>query len=330
VRIFGWAADDTGPGWYRLRVPLAELSRQGHETLVSTTMPAEWLETADVIVGQRVCQPGATKRWLGLARGEYGRRPLLVFEVDDDLWNVDASNVPAHKTFRGELLDNLTMCCRAADIVTVSTEPLADVVRKINPNVVVLPNQLPPEIFAPSAQAFPTTRFTVGWTGGASHVMDMMECVDGVRQFLRRHRDVVFHNVGTMFDHVRRGIPDDQWRATPWQDEIPDYYRMLDFTVGIAPLRPSVFNQSKSELKFLEYAARGIVPVVSDYGPYARVAKEAGCGFLVTRPYEWAATLSALRRSASIVAGESGEVQQFAKTRHIEKHWQSWEAVYGS
>lgn len=330
MRIFGWAADDAGPGWYRLRVPFGELDKHGHETLVDTRMPDEWLETADVIVGQRVAQPGAVKRWERLAAGVYGHRPMLVFEIDDDLWEVDPSNVPAWKFFKeggNQLLDNLTKCARLADVCTVSTEPLADVIRKINPNVVVLPNQLPAAAYRTPWTEIP---FTVGWTGGASHMLDVVECVDGLRQFMRRHSDARFHNIGTEFPHLRAAVPDGQWRATPWQTDIDAYYRSIDFTVGIAPLRPSVFNQSKSDLKFLEYAARGVVPVMSDAGPYSKVVREAGCGFLINRPHEWATTLRALYATPSIVADEAREARQWAETRSIAKHWQEWEAVYVS
>lgn len=335
TRIFGWAADNTGPGWYRLRVPLSELARHGYETSVSTTMPESALEEADVIVGQRVCQPGATKRWERLAAGHYGRRPMLVFEIDDDLWDIDPTNAPAWNFYRRspELLDNLTMCARLADVCTVTTEPLAEVVRKINPNVVILPNQLPPEAFfqhnpSPSGDGVLSGRFTVGWTGGASHSADVAEIQSPLRQFFRRSPGSEFHNVGTLFTTTAAAVPAGLLRITKWNDDLPAYYRAIDFTVGLAPLRPSPFNQSKSELKFLEYSARGAVTVATNHGPYARTMPEAGCGFLVDRTHEWGSTLRALYTTPSIVEDEAWEARRYAETRRIEKHWQEWEAVY--
>jgi hypothetical protein len=56
------------------------------QTHVATTMPEEWMRIADVIVGQRVCQPGATIRWQQMAREG---RCALVFECDDDLLDID-------------------------------------------------------------------------------------------------------------------------------------------------------------------------------------------------------------------------------------------------
>jgi hypothetical protein len=93
-----------------------------------------------VIVGQRVCNPGPTFRWQQMARAE---RCALVYEVDDDLLDVDPSNGPAWSFFSR---------LEVADLVTVSTERLAEVMSKRNRNVIVLPNCVPQSLFdAPHA-----------------------------------------------------------------------------------------------------------------------------------------------------------------------------------
>jgi hypothetical protein len=89
-------------------------------------------------LGQRVCQPGATIRWRQLAREG---RCALVYEVDDDLLDVDPSNGPAWKFFGvPEIRANVIRNIEVAYLVTVSTEPLAEVISKWNRNVMVLPN----------------------------------------------------------------------------------------------------------------------------------------------------------------------------------------------
>jgi hypothetical protein len=333
VKIFGWAADDAGPGWYRLRVPFAELNRNGHDAHVATTMPDWVIEEADVVVGQRVCQPGATTRWKRLAAGVYGRRPFLVFEIDDDLWDIDPANLPAWNFYhRGpELLDNLTACARLADVCTVTTEALADVVRKINPNTVILPNQLPVSAFAQADQvADEFGPFTVGWAGGASHAADMREAVPGVRQFFKRHPAAEFHNVGTLYNDVHRSAmgAGANFRSTRWIADVEAYYQALDFHVGLAPLRPSPFNRSKSEIKFLEYGARGIVTVASNTGPYERAITSSVDGWLVSRPHEWAGILGELYRDSEGRLDMAQSALEVAESRSITKHWQSWETVY--
>jgi hypothetical protein len=332
VNIFGWAADDAGPGWYRLRVPLDELARFGeHTTSVSTTMPDSVLEEADVIVGQRVCQPGSTERWRRLSAGQYGRRPMLVFELDDDLWDLDPSNLPAWNFYRRApgLLDNLRECAKLADVCTVSTEPLADIVRKINPNVVVLPNQLPASAFVDDPIGHDRIGgFAVGWGGGASHLVDVDEMTAGLRQFLRRNSHAQFVNMGTVFETVARAAGS-QLVEYPWTaDIIEHYHRLTGLDVGLAPLRPSVFNQSKSEIKFLEYAAAGAVTIASKHGPYERVIEQGVTGLLVSQPHEWASALRLLAGDPTTRRVMAGRAYAYAQTRSIEIHWRSWEHVY--
>src|SRR3546814_2221534 len=83
---------------------------------------------ADVIIGQRVCMPGPSKLWQSWAKD--GRK--LIFEMDDDLWNVDPANERAYYFFRDQdirrrLVENI----RVAYAVNVSTPDLAgEVVQK--------------------------------------------------------------------------------------------------------------------------------------------------------------------------------------------------------
>jgi glycosyl transferase family 1 len=326
VRIFGWAADNAGPAFYRLRVPFGALERQGWTTSINVTMPDQELEEADTIVGQRVCQPGATERWRRLAAGHYGRRPQLVFEIDDDLWHIDPTNTPAWSFYQQPgMLDNLTECARLADVCTVSTEPLAEVVRKINPNVVVLPNQLPAAAFTP---VYTGGRMEIGWAGGASHAADVDEMVPGLRQHFRRHPQSRYVNMGTAFGSVVTAAPESQRVMLPWTTSMDEHYsRLAAMNVGLAPLRPSIFNRSKSDVKFLEYSAAGAATIATDHGPYAATIRHGETGVLVRQPHEWATALRFLMDPAER-AYIAAHAHHYALTRSIEKHWHEWDAVY--
>lgn len=53
------------------------------------------------------------------------------------------------------------------------------------------------------------------------------------------------------------------------------------FDIGLSPLRENAFNRCKSEIKFLDYSALGLVPVVSDLEPYRDVVSNGLNGYLV-------------------------------------------------
>ena len=72
--------------------------------------------------------------------------------------------------------------------------------------------------------------------------------------------------------------------------EFRSFYQMLsqmDALVGLAPLVPHTFNRSKSNLKFLEYAAQGIATIASNFGPYADSIIDGETGILISDNRDW-------------------------------------------
>lgn len=307
-----------------MALPLGELANRGHDVLVSTVMPDEWLRTADVIVGQRVCQPGATHRWQQLAREG---RCALVYEIDDDLLDVDPANRPAWAFFSSpNIRANIRLNIEVADLVTVSTEPLAEVVRKLNPNVVVLPNCIPAALLdAPPAPG--RKGVVIGWSGGASHTLDIAELGSHLQRFVRRYPDVSLHLMGdaNAAALLSKGIKD-RTRFTPWVEWVPDFHAAIDFDITLAPLRPSPFNASKSAIRCLEAAALGIPVVASDFGPYAEFVQNGSTGFLCKFDYHWTGALRELLDP--FLRREMGRnARALAAEWTIEKQAHLWEAA---
>ncbi|WP_405815587.1 glycosyltransferase [Streptomyces sp. NBC_01390] len=318
-RIFGWAADGGGCGYYRVTLPLNTLKAQGYDTHRHLVMPNAY-NTWDVVVGQRIANPEPTKRWQQLARNG---RHKLVYELDDDLFNVDASSTQAFQFFgqpavRDRMRENLAV----ADCVTVSTEPLAEQIRAYNPNVHVCPNYVPDHT-PPQRQ---DGILTIGWGGSATHGMDFGEVGPHLRRFLERNPRVEFHAVGTDYTSWMR-LPQDQCRFTPWLPDVETFFRTLDFHIAIAPLRPHVFNQSKSWIKALEAAALGIPIVASDLLPYRGFIDHGVTGFLVKRDHEWGQYLRALVEDEAMRLEMGKAAREKAVDYTIEKNYTVWEKV---
>jgi glycosyltransferase involved in cell wall biosynthesis len=317
-RIFGWSADSSGCGFYRIEMPLAEYARRGGQAEWSTEMPDWAREDADVIVGQRVGLSGASRLWQELCRKG---RSLMVLELDDDLWNIDTSNTTAFKTFTPQLLDNLSRNVASAHVVTVTTEALAEVIRPMNTNVVVVPNRIPAWLLEHDKPA--VDDMTIGWAGSGSHAMDWDDAVPQVGRFLKRNPEVHCHIVGGAFRSMA-SWPLDQLRVTHWMQSVEDYYRVLDFDVGLAPLRAHIFNKSKSNLKALEYAALGIPVVASSVGPYEAFIKPEETGLLVRHDHEWDSRLRALTGDTQMRTEMGHNARQLAAQHTIEGNLESW------
>lgn len=346
MKIFGWLADQAGCGYYRVACPLWELERRGHLVAWLEAMPQQVIDEAsewDVIVGQRISLPGPSQIWQQLAEQ---RRTTLVYEIDDDLLHVDRSNPKAHEyyteqkqivayhaslndirfqtiedsTRRQRIIDNI----RVADLVTVSTEPLAAVVREWNPNVVVLPNCVPSQFLDHQRTRNPGT-VTIGWRGGPSHARDFGELAKPLKSFLQKHTGTELHMLGADYtDRVRsrRG----RMRHTGWQP-IEGFVRSVDFDFGVIPLRPSVFNDSKSDLALLEMAALRIPVVASDTGPYRRAVDAGAPALLASTSTEWTKHMTALLDEQTRT--ELGAAaHEWARTRTIQRNAWRWEQAY--
>lgn len=321
VDVFGWMADRAGCGTIRIQLPL-EAIRSGEVTAgYSERMPEDL--AARTIVGQRICNEGPSTMWQALARRP--DRPRLVFELDDDLWQIDGSSPIAHAFYsRPDVLARLEANIRVADAVTCTMEPLAEQLRRFNPNVHVLPNYLPAELLdleRPRQEG----KVTIGWGGSATHAMDIQEIGSQLRQVMNRNRQTELHLIGV--DYSRDLGIRERVRLTTWTKTVPDYWRALDFDIMIAPLRAHVFNASKSALRCLEAAMLGIPVVASDYGPYASFVKHGETGFLVKRDHEWGRYLAQLVNDPAMREEMGANARRQAADWTIESHSEDWKKV---
>lgn len=261
--------------------------------------------------------------WQFSESGQPGRSVATVYEIDDDLWNIHASNKQAEQLTKPEVQAQIDASIRAADAVTVTTNHLAEIVSRLNPNVFVLPNCVDQTLLA--HQRPRRERVTVGWAGGSSHDNDFDSVRKELANFLRRNPAVDMHFVGANHG-TRVGRPDA--RHTGWSLNLVDYMHNLDFDIGIAPLAAHVFNRSKSDLKVLEYATVGIPVVASDYGPYRESVQHGVTGFLVRHPHEWGKYLRALVNDGAMRTEMGENARRWAATRTIQGNAYRWAAVY--
>lgn len=308
--------DGTACGYYRIRLPFDHMKANGLdvEYVREGTAP-----DGSIIVGQRVGDVGFMMYWLK-ARQTH----KLVWETDDDLWTIDPKNFRAIRNFTPEKLYELEQAASVAHLVTVSTEPLAEVMRRYNPNVVVLPNHVDGRIF--DLERPHRDRLTVGWAGGDSHLKDWEMVAPRLRRFLSRNPDVEFHSIGANYQIANKI----KGRHTGWSADLFDYYRTIDFDIGIAPLIPNQFNRSKSAIKALEYSALGIPVIASDVEPYQAFVIDGVTGFLVSKDHEWEARLRDLTHDEGMRLEMGAAAKQHARKWSIDEGWKLWRDAYAS
>jgi GT2 family glycosyltransferase/glycosyltransferase involved in cell wall biosynthesis len=216
----------------------------------------------------------------------------LIFEIDDALLSIDQSH-PEFQHYR-EKLPLIEKLYRCADLVTVSTPEIHDNNIRTAGRVEVIGNCLDENLWFTNhegpTKADRNSILRVGYMGTVTHSNDLQIVADvfeEVRATLKKLHDIKleFHLIGGM-----RGIKG----ASPWYHrvdippdcrEYPRFVRWLrntiDWHIAVAPLADNRLNDSKSEIKYLEYAALGVPGIYSSVGAYKNVIEHGRTGLLV-------------------------------------------------
>lgn len=209
----------------------------------------------------------------------------IIFEIDDDLMNMDKSN-PGYSFFM-EIKKDMEFMARNADVVTVSTDYLKDSIMPLNNNIIVIPNRLIDSWFIPKHnESHPDNIVKIGYMGSIYHSWDLnliQEAITEVkRYFSNKNVDISFELIGGTSEELpfanRIVVPEDcqnYFKFVNW------FRETVDWDIAIAPLEESNLNNAKSELKFLEYAVLKIPGIYSAIGPYKKSVEHERTGLLV-------------------------------------------------
>lgn len=97
----------------------------------------------------------------------------------DDYW-LPTREHPIHQLILENKMNQKIMAnLKAADYVTTTTELFANEIRKLNKNVIVLPNAIDPSEKQFQQKTPPSDKIRVGWLGGSSHLHDL-KLLDGM------------------------------------------------------------------------------------------------------------------------------------------------------
>jgi glycosyltransferase involved in cell wall biosynthesis len=347
-KINVYPADMGGCGWYRIMWPAGALIAQGanveiilphdaDEHQVRTTI---WTNDDGTRIMLAVDEPDCDVAVLQrpLTDTLANAIPLLqakgvkvVVEIDDDFENISPRNVswanvqPSKHSQRNYL--HLRRACEAADLVVVSTQALADIYGR-HGRVAIVPNCVPEAYLWGMGSSSDTVR--IGWSGSTDTHPDDLQVTRGAVQRVIRQTGAEFHVVGTGKGvQSRLGLAEPP-KACGWQpiDLYPSV--MADIDVGIVPLEPTRFNEAKSWLKGLEFAALGVPFVASPTGPYMELLVR-GAGLVANRPKDWDHLLKRL----VLNEGERQEMaeagREVAATLTVEgncdRWWDAWSSA---
>lgn len=344
MRVEVHAADAGGCGYYRLIWPayavesagLAEVEVRIPGTDAPPFLPGLFSEPAH--------------EYVGLGRREWPdvlvlQRPLryplqemiphlqaqgvaVVVELDDDFEQVSRRNyVWSPKLDAAAKI--LHECCDRADLVTVSTPALAERYGQVTP-AVVIPNYVPAFYLGVERQDRDDDEVRVGWTGSVGvHPDDLQVVGNGVATALRGRDDTRVAVVGPD-TRVAKGLGVGRvHHATGWLplDRYPHEVARLD--VGLAPLEHSAFNEAKSWLKPLEYAALGVPCVATPTREYRALFDQypGAIHALADHPAQWRDAVRELL-DPEIRSATGALARAAVASMTIENHRDDWAAAW--
>lgn len=294
---------------WRVQRPLARLRERGVDA-AECWLDADERPTVSpegrVVVLQRVVKGGGedeVRSWVRSLRDSGAL--AVVFEIDDDEispacleWMRAAGGLESVGVARLEAERlALTQTLQACDAVTVSTEPLAEVVRQYTDRpVLVVPNSIDVAWFRERLMGRPEwhgERLSIGWAGGRRPDADLEPMAVAWGRIARRFPAVRFVVAGWQPDCIYREVDDlDRIIRVPWR-ALDDWPAVMQVDIGCTPLADTAFNRAKSPIKLWEYGLAGAAVVASPTVYMDEVAHGASA-FLAETADEWEAMLALL------------------------------------
>lgn len=174
-------------------------------------------------------------------------------------------DIARNKKMMEEIKHNLS----SVDMVTTTTEILADVFREYNPNVRVLPNCIDLSIMNKIDVVRESDDVRMFWAGGQSHWEDFLLLREPLREVFSKYKKLKLVIMGWLAPGVKEEFGD-RIEFIDWVDTVayPYLLRSLDIDFAVIPLKDSEFNRCKSPIKWIEMGALKIPSVVSLVSPY--------------------------------------------------------------
>lgn len=269
----------TGCEYYRQLVPHFALSEQGFK--VTNTNTIKGLSDEDLlkfdavhIIRKDFADNIPRLKKLGIP---------VIFDIDD-YWQLYTGHPLLHQWKEQGYADNVFKCLKEADVVTCSTNYLADKIKPFRPDVMVIPNCI-----EPTHEQFKVTpkplgeKIRFGWIGGSMHLKDLdciMESMKKVWADNEINQRIEFVLGGWVEGSAihRRFLQVVSGDFNPNAKDniiLKKATNALSFAtmydecdVMLAPLAINDFNRAKSQLKVVEAGWKGKAVIATDIEPY--------------------------------------------------------------
>ncbi|WP_394128941.1 glycosyltransferase [Shewanella maritima] len=208
----------------------------------------------------------------------------LIFEIDDDLFEVKALKERGFAGDAEKLKKRIIFLAKSADLVTVSTEKLKELLLEYNNNVRIVPNFLDEKLWEIGNESVGCKDsyikkegdpIRIGYIGTPTHDSDLKIIQSAMNRLKSEFGSKIeievigaYHKTSPLFGS-KVALP----KANDYTSFVKWLHKRVHWDIGVIPLKDDDFNLSKSNLKFLEYTALDLAIVCSDVPTYKGIAE---------------------------------------------------------
>ena len=191
---------------------------------------------------------------------------------------------------------NMQKVLKMCDAVVTTTERLAQELAHYVPKVFINRNTASEVMLQLSEEAYKACReqkegsskVKLGYfSGSITHNDDFILIKPAVAKLMETYENVELHIVGILDIPKEFEAFKDRVIAHPfveWQ-KLPELIASID--INLAPLEESIFNEAKSENKWVEAALVRVPTIASNLGAFEKMVEDGRTGILCSTPEEW-------------------------------------------
>lgn len=326
LKIHYAPADEGGTSFHWCRLP-AKLINDSNiaEAVVNRYFDLE----SDVLVIQRQINPAIIPS-IKHYQEEHG---AVIYWLEDQVFLLPITS-PVRTQYDNKAQAGIEKIVKECDGVTVSSQPLADYLSRFNENVYVLPHIMMKKWatkFKPKTERN-DGKIRILWTTTAHHKHDFPIIEHALKDVTQKYPNVTVVLWGFITPRIRDMIPKDQLEFYGWVP-IDHYYECLasmEADIGICPLEiDSIYNQAKTNLKWLEYSLMGCASVVTDCLPYSSVEDgETGLKIHKNKHTKWVNALCTLVEDTELRNQLATNAHQYVMENHTEERIKDYIKIY--
>ena len=221
----------------------------------------------------------------------------LIAEIDDD----------PHHWLR--YVESDFYAFRGVHAVTVSTEHLAEIIRKFNPNVQVFENAV---LSIPHREASKNQNLRI-FFGALNRKADWLSIIEGVKQAALENKDeiefVVVHD-----KEFHDALPDTVAKTFLPTLNIEKYTEVLaTCDIALLPLNDTPFNRCKSDIKLIECASAKVAVICSET-VYATKSEHQEFVVFANTQEQWKEAITQLVKDSALRQANVAKAQAYVKT----------------